>query len=180
MLKNILFLIITTLIFTACTPQETDDSKSVDFINKTRYRAYDHPNNSLVNVHTLYNAKIYKNGILINDTTYVNNAFFYKETENIYWKFIKSFGKDSLGVIYRSKDTALVRYKVLKNYRFVFANIDTSMVDTNSSNLPNINYQNLDSISARRDILKMDSINASRNYYLTYPKWKEAIMRKYF
>lgn len=176
MLKQFLFLIITTLVFTACTPQETEDSNSVDFTNKTEYRNYDNSNYWFVNVHAVYTAKIYKNDILIGDTTYVNNMLFYKKTDNSYWKTVENFGKDSLAVILRTNDSAYVRCKDSLIYRVKFDSLITKLIGKSHSQIKDSTYSSIDSAN----IIKIDSINTALNKYLTYPKWKDAIMRKYF
>lgn len=176
MYRIILLTAFLSLMFYGCTPTETEDFYEANYSNQTLYRNYDNPDYWLVNVRALYTAKVYKNETLIGDTTYLNNALFYRDVSNSVWKVIGTFGSDSLAVILRTKDSAYVRCQDSLIYRIKFSSPAPVLIGVTHSAIRDSSYINIGSAA----IQTIDSINSDIDKYLTYPKWKEVIQKKYF
>ncbi len=176
MYRILLLTISLAIFFYGCTPNETEDYFEANYSNQTVYRNYDNPDYWLVNVRALYTAKVYKNEILIADTTYINNALFYRDVTSSVWKVIGTFGRDSLAVILRTQDSAYVRCQDSLIYRIKFSSPAPVLIGVTNTSMHDSSYADI----GVTEIKTIDSLNSVLNKYLTYPKWKETIQKIYF
>jgi len=180
MYRILLLSALSVLFLFGCTPTETNDLVEFEFSNQTEYRNYMHANNWLVNFHPVYAAKIYKNGVLISDTNrFVNNAILFcvkNDANNPNWKFIKTFGNDSLAVVLRTPESAHIRYRDSLIYQLLFSDLNPTVIDTNMVFMKDSTYKRITNAS---DIREIDSAMVYDEQFMTYAKWQETVKKRY-